>query len=238
MTHIAIAVPSLGTHESNMSMSLAANALTNANSRIVQSLLGWETASIAGSRNDLVQQALDAAADCLLWWDSDVVAPAGAVLRLLSHKKDIAGATYPNRTPPHALEGKPLDPDAQSGLIEFEHMPSGFMLVKMDVYRAIPRPWYFETYAYQGDLHAQIEALLGDTFQVKVPASVADAMGSAEAFMHWEYALKDQLTQKRSEDTNFCMKARRHGFQIWGDIDLTRAITHVGKHGVSLGDSQ
>jgi hypothetical protein len=44
-------------------------------------------------------------------------------------------------------------------------------------------------------------------------------------------------TQERSEDVNFCLKARGFNYEIWGDLDLMRQLVHVGKLHVSLGNA-
>ena len=86
--------------------------------------------------------------DWALFIDSDVIFPSDALVRLLSHKKNVVGAAYPRRSPPWDLLGQYTEegtlPD--TGLIEALKLPTGFLLINCLVFRMIEKPWFFEKY--------------------------------------------------------------------------------------------
>ena len=159
--HVAICLPSVGTHESETALSLAAMTIINRSQGLNQSLLGQQQAGIADSRNTLVRNALEIGADWLFWIDSDMAFDPSGMLRLLGHGKDIVGATYPRRVPPYIINGRPVKGDIfEEELQDMEFMPFGFMLVKADVYRNISEPWFTEAYPQIGTPAEQIVSVL------------------------------------------------------------------------------
>lgn len=140
MPKVAILVPSGDTWKAEMAISLV--ALMRECSDMEMHLLWFMGSQITHSRNELVKMALKAEVDYALWWDSDIVMPASALYELLGHKKDIVGATYLRKKPPYKMLGKLKQ--AVGRLKPADLMPGGCMLVKMDVYRSLGWPWYFE----------------------------------------------------------------------------------------------
>jgi len=238
MTSVCICVPATGVHKSHMSLALASLSTVSALHGLQIGINGQDLAGIARNRNLLVQIATDSGAEYVLFLDSDMEFPPDMLLRLLAHEKDIVGVPYPKRRHPYELLGAPLNPAAaQSGLAEFEWLPGGLMLIKTDVFRKIASPWYFESYPYDGSLETQFAACIRDAFAAPMPDCVMDALTGTEMLKAWfdnEFQTQ-RLTQDRSEDTNFCRKARRHGFQIWADLDLLREIGHIGEHTIRVG---
>jgi hypothetical protein len=81
----------------------------------------------------------------VLWLDSDMTFPADTLTRLLSHKKDIVGATYPRRVPPFGIIGRTLSGSKdvpRSGLVEFSHMPFGVLLTRMSIFDKMKKPYF------------------------------------------------------------------------------------------------
>lgn len=84
--------------------------------------------------------------DYLMWIDTDMVFPPDLLLRLIAHDKDIVGCNYRQRVAPHGFTGhykgggdtKLLEP----GLHEMDHLPTGLLLTRMDIYRKLPYPWF------------------------------------------------------------------------------------------------
>jgi glycosyltransferase involved in cell wall biosynthesis len=156
LIHVAICIPSCGTYESGMALALARLCVYSARAGININLCGYETASIALNRNTIVERVLaEGGSDYLLWIDSDVTFPPDGLIRLLAHDEPVVGADYPRRKPPHDFTGRPLEHGSQpqSGFVEFEFIPAGFMLVWRQVYDSfgLKSPWYYETYAGMND---------------------------------------------------------------------------------------
>ena len=121
-------------------------------------IIGDDTAQ---ARNALVRAALAEDADYILWIDADMIFPPDALLRLLAHKRDIVGADYRRRVPPFGKIGLSIHPDdpkglpmfkgekgatQKTGLVERAIIGLGLMLVRADVYRALPAPWFVRIY--------------------------------------------------------------------------------------------
>lgn len=144
-------------------------------------------AYIEDNRNGCVRFALDTGVDFdwLMWIDGDMVFPNDTLMRLISHNKDICGANYRARTPPypfvgHYIDGsdtKLLDP----GLHPMEHLPTGMLLTRFDIYRKMEYPWF-----------------------------------------------KPGLVTDPRDDIYFCREARKLGYEIWCDHDLTFEVAHYG----------
>ena len=233
-----------------MGMALA-NLVANSPGLTI-SLLGIQHAAITEARNRLVRQALAVKADYLFWLDSDIVAPPDALVRLLGHKKHIVGASYVQKAEPFGLHGAPCHPkNAQTGVAEFHFMPGGCMLVKARVYREIAEPWYFESYDYSSQIDRRHEFFraVQDAIHATIPLEVVADLAKSEKLMAWldgdgyadldpldgdGYADLDPLTVTRSEDTNFCRKAKRYGYRIWCDLDLTGQLVHMGSRACSV----
>ena len=235
-THVAICLPSVGTHESETALSLAAMTIINRSEGLNQSLLGQQQAGIADSRNTLVRNALEVGADYLFWIDSDMAFDPSGMLRLLSHGKDIVGATYPRRVPPYLIHGRPMKGGIfEVELQEMEFMPFGFMLVKADAFRNIAEPWFTEAYPQIGSPAEQIVSVLENSMNADLPPDFLDAVAKlTEVHRVQDGEGKNQLTSNRGEDGNFCRKARRAGYQIWCDSALSMEIIHMGKQAVSI----
>lgn len=215
-----------------MSSALSSIVLSLDHSGHSVSLALNDQAGIAESRNKLTKRAIqDFDADAILWMDSDIFCAPNSAISLINRDKDIVGATYLARVPPHDLCGKPLNSKPTSDLEEFEFLPSGFMFVKTSVYKAIPEPWYFETYQYGGEPEDQLRNLISDHICESLPPEI---LSSKEAKEWLSDAIPFLFTEKNSEDVSFCKKARRHGFKVWCDLNVTGDIVHMGKKGYSV----
>jgi len=109
-------------------------------------------AYIEDNRNGAVKFALEYEAqagiqfDWMFWMDTDMIFPGDALLRLIAHDKDIVGANYRQRRPPYGFTGHYLDgQDTQllePGLHRMGHLATGLLLVRFDIYRKLPYPWF------------------------------------------------------------------------------------------------
>lgn len=110
--------------------------------------MGTSGCYIEDNRNGCVEYMLNTGIDFdwLLWIDSDMQFPSDALLRLISHDKDIVGVNYRQRTPPYAAVGIYLDHTddhlMEPGLHKMEQLPTGFLLTRFKIYREMVYPWF------------------------------------------------------------------------------------------------
>lgn len=113
------------------------------------------------NREKSVEYALQVDADYILFVDGDMTFPTDAANKLLALNVDIAGASYnyreaPRRsivkldemydaeyTVPDSVTERPIPLNMIPHPFRCAHAGTGFMLIKMDVFKAIPRPWFF-----------------------------------------------------------------------------------------------
>jgi|TARA_B110000503_G_C7170869_1_gene424219 choline kinase len=107
---------------------------------------------IAESRNQLATEALEHRATHLLWLDSDMHFPPNVVEKFLAHNKDIVAGNYSTRYAPYRSvafvdsSNTELRLDAKAGLHKIWAVGMGCMLVKAEVYKQLPKPWYNHEY--------------------------------------------------------------------------------------------
>jgi hypothetical protein len=161
---VAICVPSGDTVCKGFAMALAALSYTcgphHDQPAIPIALVGTEGSLIVRNRCESIAQAQALGCDYVLFLDSDMQFPPVTLRRLLAHGKEIVGATYVQREPPHRLLGKFL-PDTMltsDRLHEVEALPAGCLLIKLSVFDGMAKP-YFRTEAHeeQGDDPAWFE---------------------------------------------------------------------------------
>ena len=236
---VTIGVPALGLHKSSMSISLASLAAHSLGCGIQINIFGHDLSGIAQNRNIMAEKAIEMGSTHILMIDSDMTFPGDLLVRLLMRGKDVVGVPYPRRSPPYELLGRPKDPENdQSGCVEFEMLPAGLLLIKTEVFSRIPKPWFWESYKYEGDPIIQFLDVLRDAFSARMPTALLDEVGNLVQGSAWFSSLDQQdvpLTQLRSEDINFGFKCQRYGYKLWGDLDLLREIGHIGEQIVRVG---
>lgn len=103
------------------------------------------------SREELVFMALEHDYTHIMWLDSDMRFPRNALLRLLARDTYIIGANYPTRRWPCRPVTFADDEDASKrvyteegadGVEEVASIGLGCALIDLDVFRALPRPWF------------------------------------------------------------------------------------------------
>jgi len=139
---LAIGVPCGDQVAAEFAICLAGLTASVETTRDIILLRGTGSVSAATARNRLVEGALHHEADWLLMIDSDMVFPPYAADRLLSHGEPIVGATYRRRGEPYDVLGKP-SPEEWSGIRPAEVVPTGLMLVRMDVFKKLTKPWFW-----------------------------------------------------------------------------------------------
>ena len=143
LPRVAIAVPSGTTVHAGFAMALA--NLCAVSRDLPLQLSSVRSSIIAIARNNAVEEARVFGADYLLFLDSDMEFPPTALLRLLLHNRDIVGATYVRRVSPAKIIGRaaPLQPvSAPKGLIAMERIPTGCLLIRMNVFAALEKPYF------------------------------------------------------------------------------------------------
>ncbi len=109
------------------------------------------------TRTDLVKRALAQGATHLLCLDADMTFPMDAAHRLLRWDVPIVGCNYIRKAEPFTptacgLDGKPVYSGGQHGadargLKGVRHLGFGVILIKAEVFQALPQPWFLMPYA-------------------------------------------------------------------------------------------
>lgn len=92
----------------------------------------------------------------IFFLDSDVIVPPGTLQRLLSYNLPIVSGYYSRRHNPLYPLLLRANPNGQPGfglvtgfqpgsLVEVDAVPSGCLLVSTEVFKKVPRPWFFYT---------------------------------------------------------------------------------------------
>lgn len=111
---------------------------------------------VASNRNWLVEQAKAIKATHILFIDADSVVPPESIIRLLAYDKDIVGATTARRGDEEGTPvGSPLDPNdllTSKKLIKMHTIGLPLMLIKMDVFDRLAKPYFAEPPKEDGSL--------------------------------------------------------------------------------------
>lgn len=237
---VMVCIPSGRTWEARSATAIVGMATFSGMHGVSVGVSNLEGSMISKQRNDLVKVALEHKMDYVMFIDNDMVFPPDAMLRLLSHEKDIVGATYNKRVPPYETLGRLIGErpkPGETGLRQADMMPGGMMLIKTSVFEKMGWPWYFETYQWPGQ--NGIEALknyLRDSFSGIPDEEMLKTLDNSELGkwlngIHKHESTKDW--QYFSEDLNFCRKAIKNGLGIWCDLALTYEMVHLGTQTVT-----
>ena len=99
---------------------------------------GYTTAE---NRNYISAKAVNAGCDYLFMVDDDMIYEPDTIDRLLECEKDIVGGEYFTKYETRSTITDYLD-DQREGLFECGALGGGLMLIKCDVFKKIPQPWY------------------------------------------------------------------------------------------------
>ncbi len=142
---VCIGIPSNDEVKANFAMALGAMCLYSGYQGIPCALVNQKGSILPANRNRLVKEAQNINSTHLLQIDSDLTFPPGALQRLLNHKKPIVGATYPRRSPPHDNLAIPLNRapvQNATGLTAVDRLPTGLLLMDMEVFSKIRMPFF------------------------------------------------------------------------------------------------
>lgn len=226
---VAICIPSGDEMKADTATALALATVMAASKGINVSILNPRDSIIARARNEIVEGAQRSRMDYLFWIDSDMTFPADIIPRLLKHGKSIVGCFYSQRIEPYEPVGTLINPGATSGLHEASRLGGGCLLVKADVYRNMPFPWYFEVFRWDGTPLESFKRHIMDTAVVRPSPEIIEMMTKEPAVRKWieenHAAMKFGMI---GEDWTFCKKAKDHGCKLWVDLTLSREIGHIG----------
>ncbi len=106
-------------------------------------------------RESTARQCLISGTTHMLWIDSDMVFPADIIHRLWKHDLDVVGANCPRKMLPtiptcEKIDGGKLWTLAGStGLEETRRIGFGILMMKVEVFKDLPEPWFPFTYDYK-----------------------------------------------------------------------------------------
>ena len=115
------------------------------------------------NREYLAQTAIELKSTHLLFVDSDMVFPEDALSRLLSRDKDIIGSTANGRgmgvfagfapTTTHKIKDGEITINEKHGdLLKCTGVGTGFMLIRIEVFKKLKQPWFFWESNEKGEL--------------------------------------------------------------------------------------
>lgn len=148
---LAICVPVRDTVHSKFAYCLSDLTSHLVKSDIEYSLFFQNGSVLPDQRTTLVNSALNAKCDYILWLDSDMVFPKNLYQRLSSHNHDIVACTYSTRTKPYrnvAFMSHDFNDrlTASVGIHKVSSVGMGLMLTNIDVYKSISKPWFMFEY--------------------------------------------------------------------------------------------
>jgi hypothetical protein len=115
------------------------------------SIFWAENARIDELRTHLVEWALEARSDYILWMDDDHTFPRDALLRLLAHELPMVGCNFRVRNTPTLMETSAFNVvdgerrglvPKQDGCESVEYLGLGLCLMKAAIFTELPRPWF------------------------------------------------------------------------------------------------
>lgn len=143
---VLISLPSLGTLRVETSVALA--QMIGTTGGIAFSFDKPVTPYIHESRDQSAKKALVMGADYLMFIDSDVVFPSDGLQKLIANGVDIVGGNYNMHTAIKVSAVVALNDERyryREGDKPFKcrAVPAGFLLIKTEALKKIPRPWFF-----------------------------------------------------------------------------------------------
>lgn len=115
---------------------------------------------IADQRQKLVMMAIKQGADYILFLDSDMRFPSYLLERMLAHDQDIVACNYATRRLPvktvafsDFAELKCIYSLDKNGLEEVDAIGMGAMLIKTEIFKKLPLPWFSISYLPSGNMY-------------------------------------------------------------------------------------
>lgn len=151
---LSILVPTRDTVSSHFSYCLTQLVKITTQVGIDNYLFFNSSSILLNQREGLIEEAKKVNSDYVLLLDSDMIFPPTTAIRLMNHNVDIVGCNYMKRSKPIkpvAYEKmydweNPLPLTPQEELVKVEAVGLGCMLIKMDVFKSINKPYFEFTY--------------------------------------------------------------------------------------------
>jgi glycosyltransferase involved in cell wall biosynthesis len=208
---VAIGLPTFDDVKADFALSLA---MMVAATRNVQFAFNHSKATwVAHARNLIVEGAIEIGAEWLLFLDSDMTFPRETLARLMSWNKDIVCGSYVKKKPPYSVVGsllaKPGDnvnkpkEVAANGLYEMEGVGLGVCLIKMSVFKSLPKPWFHYEYTPGSNNMSGEDRRAG--YKIHLDAALSMHVGHIGNFIfrpEQAYPLFDVETGRRKQDAD------------------------------------
>jgi hypothetical protein len=148
---LAICVPVRDTVHSKFAYCLSELTSYLVRSNIEYNLFFQNGSVLPEQRNTLVELAVNAKCNQILWLDSDMIFPKNLYQKLTAHCKDVVACTYSTRTVPYrsvAFLNNNFNDRLTStiGIHKVSNVGMGLMLTDIAVYSLIPKPWFMFDY--------------------------------------------------------------------------------------------
>ncbi len=155
---VAVCIPSRGEMEIGTAFDLA--TMVGYDSRFRKGETALYTVNgtlIFDQREKMAMEAIKEGADYILWIDADMRFPKDTIERLIAHNKDIVGVNATTRSIPVRATAKnlsldienkistwlPVSSKGKTGLEKVTAIGCGVMLVKTEVFKKTPQPWFW-----------------------------------------------------------------------------------------------
>ena len=148
--NVIIAIPCQDSVKARTAFSIAANIIHAKG--LVSEILMRQSCDVVSSRTGLVKDAIKSGATHLLFVDSDMFFPPDSLTTLLKHDKEIIGVKYRKRTFPTAWTHEPMGEEFLDKPFKARFMGTGLMLIKLDIFKKIPEPWFNFGRGKEGEL--------------------------------------------------------------------------------------
>ncbi len=140
---VGVAVPMLSMKPQSV-VTLVSNLFATPNADL--RLLVYESCYIQYSRTQLILSAQQQDCDFVFFMDHDVVFPSDTLTRLLACERPVVFGKYNQRHMPYDstvtdCQGKRIS-EFPSSLFQVATGPTGCMLIDMEVFRRIQKPWF------------------------------------------------------------------------------------------------
>jgi hypothetical protein len=228
---VGICIPSRGQMEIGTAFDLA--VMCAYDSRHRDGTLAIYTVNgtlIFDQRNNLVRTALDEGCDYILWIDADMRFPKDTIERLISLDLPIVGVNATTRSEPVRPTAKnlkidfeektnswlPVNSKGKTGIEKVTAIGCGVMLVKAEVFKNTPEPWYW-FYELPGkkimgeDVHFCVQAFDAG-FETFVDHDLTQLIGHVGSYTYGWHNIDepDHLLRTTDERSKLPRKKRPH----------------------------
>lgn len=214
---IHIAVPAFGwTMQSQTTASLVALTECLVSCGAFHSFSAHSFPDIVGVRNMFLTRFYDKLTDAthMLFVDADMQFEPDLVRDMLLADKPLVGCIYPKKRLPIEFVGSAFPdrprPEPENGLIEFEGIGCGVMLIRRDC------------------IDAMLEQNLCDIQEDKSKTALLDMVDTPKnRIIHAFDNIIDEDGRHLSEDYSFCHRHRKAGGKVYAAVD--HVVCHIGQ---------